>query len=58
MSTIQQQIAGKFVSKLAESDDIDVTTIEKLRILFSGNKRIKPEDLIKIFTLPPGEDLK
>jgi hypothetical protein len=32
--------------------------IEKLRMLFSGSKRIKAEDLIKIFALPPGEDLK
>jgi hypothetical protein len=58
MPTLQQQIAEKFVSKLAESDDVDVATIEKIKMLFSENKRIKPEDFIKIFTLPLGEDVK
>jgi hypothetical protein len=58
MPTLQQQIAEKFVSKLAESDDVDVATIEKIRMLFSENKIIKAEDFIKIFTPPLGEDVK
>ena len=39
MPTIQQQIADKFLSKLAESEDVDATKIEKLRMLFFENKR-------------------
>jgi predicted transcriptional regulator len=58
MSTLQQQIAEKFLSKLAESDNMDAAKIEKLRALLSDNKKAKAEDFIKIFTAPAGEDLK
>ena len=58
MPTVQQQIADKFLSTLAESEDVDAAKIDKLRMLFSENKRVKADDFIKIFTLPPGEDLQ
>lgn len=57
MPTLQQQIAEKFLSKLAESDDVDAAKIEKLRVLLSDNKRAKAEDFVKIFATPAGEDL-
>jgi hypothetical protein len=58
MSTLHQHITEKFLSKLTESDDVDLVTVDKLRTLFSENKKVKPEDFIKIFTLPLGEDVK
>jgi hypothetical protein len=58
MPTLQQQIAEKFLSTLAESDEVDAAKIEKLRVLLSENKRVKAEDFMKIFTTPAGEDLK
>ena len=58
MATLQQQIAEKFLIKLAESEDIDTEKIEQLRIMLADNKKIKAEDFIKIFSLPAGGDLK
>ena len=58
MPTLQQQIAEKFLSKLAESDEVDTAKIEKLRVLLSEHKRPKADDFLKIFTTPAGEDLK
>jgi hypothetical protein len=57
MPTIQQQIADKFLSKLAESDEVDAAKIEQLRVLLSENKKAKAEDFVKIFTMPAGGDL-
>ena len=58
MSNLQQQIAQKFLAKLAESKDIDAAKIEKLRALIVDSKKVKVEELVKIFSLPAGGDLK
>ncbi len=58
MPNLQQQIAEKFLAKLAESKDLDVVKIEKLRALLTDGKKVKVEDLVKIFSLPAGGDLK
>jgi hypothetical protein len=58
MATLQQQIVEKFLTKLAKSKDVDAGSIEQLRILLAENKKIKPDDLVKIFSLPAGGDLK
>ena len=57
MPTIQQQIADKFLSKLAESDEVDAAKIEQLRALLYDNKKAKAEDFVKIFAMPAGGDL-
>jgi hypothetical protein len=58
MSTLQQQITEKFLSKLGGSGEVDPDKIEKLRALLSENKKAKAEDFMKIFTEPTSEDLK
>lgn len=58
MATLQQQIAAKFLAKLAESKDVDPGTIEKLRSLLADIKKVKAEDFAKLFSLPAGGDLK
>ena len=58
MSTIQQTIASKFLTKLADGKEVDSTKIDLLRILLTDNKTPKPDDFVKIFTIPAGGDLK
>jgi hypothetical protein len=58
MATLQQQIAEKFLVKLAESKDVETKKIDQLRILLADSKKLKADDLVKVFTLPAGGDIK
>ena len=58
MATIQQQIAEKFLARLAESKAVDAGRIDQLRSLLADSKRLKADDVVKIFSLPAGGDLK
>ena len=58
MATLHQQIAEKFLAKLAESKDVDVERIDQLRSVLADSKKVKAEDLVKIFSEPAGGDLK
>lgn len=58
MATLQQQIAEKFLAKLAESKQVDAEKIDQLRKLLTENKKLKADDFVKIFSLPAGGDLK
>ena len=58
LPTLQQQIAEKFLTKLAESKAMDVDRIDQLRSLLADNKKLKADDLVKIFAQPAGGDLK
>jgi hypothetical protein len=58
MDTLHQQIVSKFLSKLADSKQVDVGKIQQLRQLLTDNKKPKADDFIKLFTLPAGEDIK
>jgi len=58
MATLQQQIAEKFLAKLAESKDVDAEKLAQLRNLFADGKKLKVDDFLKIFSLPAGGDLK
>jgi hypothetical protein len=58
MATLQQQIAEKFLTKLAESKTVDAEKIDQLRKLLAESKKLKADDLVKIFSLPAGGDLK
>jgi hypothetical protein len=57
MATLQQTISEKFLEKLSESGEVDGEKFRQLRILLAASKKPKPEDFIKIFSLPTG-DLK
>ena len=60
MSTIHKQISEKFLAKLGESEHVDAVKLEKLRaLLLSADKRkVKADDFVQIFLLPPGGDIK
>jgi hypothetical protein len=58
MATLQQQIAEKFLAKIAESKDVDAEKIDQLRTLLTNSKKPKADDFVKIFSLPAGGNLK
>lgn len=58
MATLQQQIAEKFLAKLAESKDVDTQKIEQLRKLLADSRKLKADDFVKIFSIPAGGDVK
>jgi hypothetical protein len=58
MAALQQQIAEKFLTKLSESKDVDAAKIGQLKALLADGRKVKAHDLIRIFTLPAGGDLK
>jgi hypothetical protein len=58
MATLQQQIAEKFLGKLAESKDVGPEKVAQLRDLLAAGKKLKADDLVKVFSLPAGGDLK
>jgi hypothetical protein len=54
MATLQQTIAEKFLANLASSDAVNARQIEQLRELICDGKKLKADDIVKIFT--DGED--
>lgn len=58
MATLQQRIAEKFLTKLAESKDVDADKIDQLGKVLTDSKKVKADDLVKIFSLPAGGDVK
>ena len=58
MATLQQQIAKKFLTKLAESKKVDGDKIDQLAKLLADGKKIKADEFVKVFSLPAGGDLK
>jgi hypothetical protein len=58
MPTLQQQVADKFLARLSESGALDTERIDQFRTLLGGNKKIKADDLVKLFSEPLGNDVK
>ena len=58
MPTIRQTIADKFLTKLADGKEVDAIKLQQIRTLLVNNKKPKPDDFVKIFTIPAGGDLK
>ncbi len=58
MATLQQQITEKFLAKLSESKHVDAEKIEQLRSLLADSKKLRADDLVKVFSHPGGGDLK
>jgi hypothetical protein len=58
MPTLQQQIVEKFLTKLSGAKEIDADKIDQLRSLLAAGKRLKADDLVKVFSRPAGGDLK
>ncbi len=58
MATLQQQIAEKFLERLAESKEVSAEKTEKLRLALAADKKLKAEDYVKIFSEPDHGDVK
>ncbi len=58
MATLQQQIAEKFLTQLAESKEVSAQKIEKLRSALSAEKKPKADDFLNIFSEPDHGDIK
>ena len=57
-TALQQQIAEKFLAKLAKSKEVGPEKVAQLRSLLGAGKKLKADDLVKMFSLPAGGDLK
>jgi hypothetical protein len=58
MATLQQTISEKFLANLAGSEPVNAGQIEQLRKLLTDGKKVKAEDLMKIFTAAGDGDVK
>jgi hypothetical protein len=58
MASLQQQIADKFLAALAQRDEIDADKVAELRQLLSRGKKPKADGFIRVFTAPPGGEIK
>jgi hypothetical protein len=58
LPTIEQTIADKFLTKLADGEEVDASKIEQLRTLLADNKKPQPDDFVKMFSIPVGGNLK
>lgn len=58
MPTLPQEIATQFLANLSTTGKVDATTIEHLRVILADGKKIKAEDLVRIFSRPVGGDIK
>lgn len=48
MANIQEEILEEFYSKLAVAEGFDKARVDQLRALFSGEKKPKASDVIKV----------
>jgi hypothetical protein len=57
MAKLEQQIAEKFLAKLAAREGFDAEKVDQLRRLLAENKKPKADDLVQVFSLPAGSDV-
>lgn len=58
MTKLQDEIANKFLEELSESEDVTPEMIAGLRVLISAKKKLKADDLVKVFAPPAGGIVK
>ncbi len=58
MSTLQQQIAAKFLAKLEESKQFNSSKIEQLGKLLTDSKKPKADDFVRVFSQSAAGDVK
>lgn len=58
MATLQNQIADRFLEKLTHRQEVDAAQLDELKNLLSEGKKVKAEDLVRIFSAPAGGDIK
>jgi hypothetical protein len=57
MATLQQQIRDAFFAKLTESGSVDAQKLDKLRALMADGRKLKADDVVKLFSSPGGDGL-
>jgi HEPN domain-containing protein len=57
MTTLQQQIAEKFLAAIAKDKNFDAPKVEALRRLLGEAKKPKADDFVGIFSTPAGDDV-
>jgi hypothetical protein len=57
MPTLHQQIVEKFLGKLTSSKEFDAERIAKLRAVLADSKKLKADELVKVF-VESGGDIK
>ena len=57
MATLEEQIATKFLAKLAEADEVDPAIVQKLRELLAKKAKIKPDELVRILSMTEKEEI-
>jgi hypothetical protein len=58
MTTLYQQIGEKFLAELEKSPDVSPQKLEALRPLFADSKKLKVDDLVKIFASTEEDEVK
>jgi hypothetical protein len=58
MATLYQQIGEKFLAELKKSKDVGAKKLEALRPLFAEGKKLKADDLVKIFNSAEEDEVK
>jgi hypothetical protein len=58
MASLQQRIADKFLAALAQRKEIDADKVVELRALLCRGKRPKADEFIRVFSAPPGGEVK
>lgn len=58
MAKLQGEIADTFLEKLKDSPDVTAEMVEGLRELLFSNKKMRADDLVKVFSPPAGGDVK
>ena len=58
MAKLQDEIAETFLEKLKESSDVTPAMIDALRELLSDKKKLKADDLVKVFAPQSGGEVK
>lgn len=58
MATLYQQIGEKFLAELKKSRDVSAKKLEALRPLFADGKKLKADDLVKIFNSAEDDEVK
>jgi hypothetical protein len=57
MTTLQQQIAEKFLAALAKDEKFDAAKVEALRRLLAEGKKPKAHDFAEVFSAPAEDDV-
>jgi hypothetical protein len=57
MASIQERILDEFFEKLTKAEGFTEARVEQMRELFSGRKKPKPADVMKVFSEGPKENL-